>query len=595
MIKSAALAWIAALAAQGEAPAAAPAEPPPPAPVVEAPVSPPATAQEPPPDEAPVATPVRKRRASPAAPSSEPSSSAGLRAAPVDEAQLTKAQALAAQLAALATDDDVAAKRLEEACSASGVDKLAELEPTLKARLRICRGRAAFKAGGARVDAALDLYAEGRKLAEALPADVGKRRIVGEALFRIGEARASRVGGAPSCGRELGLARLAEREGEEQRRRVEDAARAFHEVVKSGGKFWARRAAFRVAVLYDDFYRTHALAAVPMYRSVSLPSPFAVDSFDAATVLGNQLDPRRGSWPIEIAQLYEQVAGAGDIDEPDPDLMRTLAERTRAFGRLEPPAADLARNPWLDDLKPGVVRFTRRFEQRDAEGRWVGVDEPAAEAAARAALARGVEAVDSAYALVALASSGAGVDDADVLSALQSASPRVRLAGLAAAQRAPRSAALEALVRTFVNVPGLPAEGAPFATLQAALFGERERALLALRALAAHDRDCAQRILDDDRLPAAERVWIVAELGDARLVDRLARLANDREPRVAARAVYGVFTAGGKNATASLRPGAEGLVGCVSRELQALAAPGVAAPAAAKKPALDSKASTSVD
>jgi hypothetical protein len=447
--------------------------------------------------------------------------------------------------------------RALEALVGGGVqDALYAAEPTLRPLLKLARARSLLLQG--RLDEALNALGEVRALAEPLPSRA-QRRFTAEVRYRQAEIEELRTKPAVPCG-PLGLKRLAALEGRAARQRMESVANRYRQVVKVGERFWSRRAAFRSAALSDDFYR-RALAPPEGFRGVTLPNPFAVSRVDTKALVG---DVFGGAWPAEISRLYSEVIASIDVREPDPILLGQVRERAAAFARIEVPDGESAVNPWLAEEKHGLIRFNRRFEMKTERG-WTAIEAAEAKAALTTAYARGAGTIEHAYALAASADS-IPAPPADVVSAaIAHADPRVQLAGLYAAEKHPNPETLDALVERAAAASRQPA----FSTLQASLYGTRERALNALRTLANKDRTLAEKLLIDARLPPRERVWIVAELGEARLQYTLQSLSRDRDPVVAATALYALFLAAGKNAAGWMRATEPGVVGCVSKMLAA--------------------------
>jgi len=183
--------------------------------------------------------------------------------------------------------------------------------------------------------------------------------------------------------------------------------------------------------------------------------------------------------------------------------------------------------------------------------------------------------VDNAYALTGLARLAPTKLSADaVLAALDHVDERVVVAGLIAAadvvthdavDGARKAAVLrEAVVAAYAAATD-DDKRAPFATAQRALYGRVERALLALQAIARVDRDGAELLVRDERLPVVERAWLAADLADARFAGAFDQWAWDKDERVAALATWGGHFARRQHTGYLLRPQAEGLVGCVSR------------------------------
>jgi hypothetical protein len=303
---------------------------------------------------------------------------------------------------------------------------------------------------------------------------------------------------------------------------------------------------------------------------VQLPSPFLIDERDGSEILRPLIAPRVATWPREISRAYdvlhEELTRKGD----DPALLAEVNAARDAFRTLEELPREVARNPWLDELGPGLLRRTQRgFEERTADGSWRILEEAEGRARVTAALARGVGTVEGAWALVALSGAPVPAEDALFLEALRSPDERVRVSALIALSNAPRAGLYEALVQHWQQLEVGPEEPL-LPSLQHALFGEKDRTLLALRALADRERDLAGKLADDARLPPRIRAYLLAELGDTRLLDRYQRLVAVPDRTTAAIALYGTYLAAGKRMIWSLRPHDPEPVGCVSRNLKGL-------------------------
>lgn len=468
-----------------------------------------------------------------------------------------------ASLVALLQAEPGDARALDAAAASALPGALHSRDPVLRALQRLARARALLLSG--RFDESLHVLADVRNQADALP-PTEQRRVLGEARFREAEIEEARQRPPAPCD-PLGLERLAVHEGRRAQARMEALTSRYRAVVKVGDLFWARRAAFRLATLSDDFYRV-AAASAGNARGLNLPSPFALSVADTREILGPMFT---GAWRAEISRLYAELLTSVEAREPDAVLLDLARARASAFARLELPAGERLHNPWLSEERPGLVRFNRRHERKTEGGAWAIIPPAAGAAAMAAQLALPLGSVGHAYALSGLADEGRAPPPIEaVRAALEHPEPRVRLAGLHAAERSPSPVLLEVLVRIAENAEGAArgaGAGPAFDTLQATLFGERERAVLALRALAAKDRDAAEKIVTDGRIPVRERAWLVAELGEPRLMPALQSMTRDRDPAVAATAIYALVVAAGRNAAGWLRPWDADVVGCVSRAL----------------------------
>lgn len=471
---------------------------------------------------------------------------------------LAKAQKLASDLRDALLKEPGSARDLEGLALSQPGDAVLNAEPTLKALLKIARARALMLQN--RLDEATTVGNEARGLVDAVTGR-GQKALIGQLRYRQAEIEEAKMkGSVTSCG-PLGLRRLSALEGKQSRARVEQIAARYKHAVNAGERFWSRRAAYRTARAYDELYRK-ALQAPATYRGIGLPAPLSISRVDTATVLSTVLG---GAWPAEISRLYSEVLASIDARDPDPWLLEHVREHSAAFARLTQPEGERAENPWLADEKPGLVRHHRQWQKKQADGSWTPLGDAEGKAAADAALKMPPTSIEHAYALVSLAGVNKPAPADLVIAALKHDDPRVRLAGLLAAERRPGAAMYEPIVAAFNDAKE---KGAPFSTLQGSLFGQRERSLLALRALANEDRSISEKILADDKLPVRERAWVIAELGEARLQYNLPSYIWDKDQQAGATALYALVVAVGPKASGYMRTSDPGLIGCVSKSLQ---------------------------
>ena len=319
-----------------------------------------------------------------------------------DEGKANKLRAdLEAGLLDLSDDKRGLMGRLETLASTSVPEGVVNAEPRLKPLLKLVRARAHLVAG--RYDDADAALKDARAAFDAIQLSLEEpqaRRLLAALRFQAAAVQEGRVRGelfVPGCGGTLGLKRLADDEARHRRELLEGVAARFGPIAQGPDRLWGRRAAFQVAALYDDVAR-HGLVA-PSFRSVALPSPYAVDIGSTGLVL----DPLISGWLGEIRRAYGELMAAVDVREPDAELVERLRDRAAALALVTAPASEPVKNPWAKELHEGVLRVARRPQRRNGAGRFVPTDTKAGIAALAAAVQKGPGTVDQAYALVGLA------------------------------------------------------------------------------------------------------------------------------------------------------------------------------------------------
>jgi hypothetical protein len=480
-----------------------------------------------------------------------------------------------AALLALPADDKATRALRQQLDALNNVvvsDAVYAADPALKALHRLVRVR--LTVVDDRLDDADTALKDARAAADAVSAKLdgapGARlqAAVRFAAAFVAEQRARKALFADECGSALGLATLAANEARQKKKILDDVTARYRPLATGPDKLWGRRAAYQTTALFDDVARLSLRPA--NYRGVALPAPLAVDAVDG----GALLTPFLTGWFAELRRSFAQLSSSIDARSPDAALAEALRVRTAELAALTLPAAEAITPLWRSELREGVVRLATRAERMNAAGRFVPVDARSTVAALQKNLERPLGSVEHAYAMVGLARAAPDkVDTAVLLAALGHSDARVVVSGLLAVEAAvaaskgggERAVAVKEAVVAAYAAADKGARAAPFSTLQGALFGRAERALLALRAIARADRATADALVGDDRLPALERAWFIAELADQRFAQRFDNWGWDKDDRVAALAIYGGVTARGNFAGYLRRPTAPGLVGCVSR------------------------------
>jgi hypothetical protein len=452
--------------------------------------------------------------------------------------------------------DTASSRQLESFCTQWRNPKILEVDPVLEAELKVCAGRGAQ--GQGRVEVAEKRFSDAARLASIHHGDRHGRRIHAEAVYRLAEIAEAHYHAFPLCDAELGLGRIRAHEGAMLGQLLALVEGRFREVIAVGDRFWSRRATYRIGTLYDDFYRRRVLNRNGNYRGIALPSPFAVDQFHTANFLRQLLAPDDAKWPSEIRRLYNTLARDAEKGEPDAELLEELRNRANSFSALPPLPGEEVVNPWLGELKKGVVSYRgRRFVVRQADGSWKKVPDPEGLALVRNGMMAEVGTATHAYAMAAAAESGSAIPPARILEVLAHPDQKVRLVALWAAEQAPDKAYEEPLLARWreltqaATTPSIdPKKEKPplFGSLRESLYGEKERILLALAALVREKRDVALRVTREKTLPPFERAWMVAELGDTHLLPRYQEFFNSREADVAALGIYGAYLTSGTKA-----------------------------------------------
>lgn len=531
-------------------------------------------------DEEPAETSTPRRHSRASEPSVQPQSSAAT-AVKLDKSLTLSKQLLLALHDLDDSDPKALLARVDAAARIWVQDTVAAGDPSLRPVSRLLKAKAAILSGRFdEADGALKDVANALDNVSAL--DARQIRSLREAVRYhravLGEAKARPVLFGEGCGRALGIRRLARDEAADRQQLFESVSARYAEAARGADRFWARRAAFAAAQLYEAVAR-RALAE-PDFRTVSLPGPYAVDSVDTVALL----EPIFVGWFGEIRRVYGEILAAIDARDPDADLAQRVRARAAELARLDfETAPEVLENPWRADLHVGLVRVANRAERRDQTGHFVPVESRVALETMNAAVAG--SGVDAAYALAGLASlSPEMLPAAPILTALSSSEERFVVAGLIAAERVVRGkggaakavALREAVTAAYAaglaaqrsTTPTTTATTKAFSTLKGSLYGRVERGLLALLAIARVDRSAAEIIVADARVPTIEQAWIAADLTDARFATRYDTWAWDKDERLAGLAVWGSVTGRGRrDAGYLLRPNDTGLVGCVSRHL----------------------------
>lgn len=475
-------------------------------------------------------------------------------------------------------------KHLEAVCASAVPRRILSKNPVLDLRLRLCAAKAAALSGNPRLAQAR--YSSARDLTLALPEGSVPRELIAEAHFHLAAYAEGRLRNYEHCGRELGLMQLAKYERLEWFALLDEVTKLYNEVVRVDATAWTLRSLNRVVTLHDEYYRRFLLSPPANYRGVALPSPFSTDVVQSAPILEGELGPNRAAWPREIGVLYEVLLArlARDGTDALAEELGDVAERAEAFAKLSQPPPEQATNPWAKDWKTGLIRRVGvHFERLDDSGAWTEMPREQAREQLESSLGNPAsEGVFAAYALVALAESGSALDEGAVLAALAHPLSQMRLAGVIAAEAAPRAAYYEPLLALWEQENRAPEAAtqppsgndfnktAPFRTLQDALYGMPERILLALRSLVDRERHLALRLAVDKRLPEHEKAWLLAELGDPHLLVSYRKWAKDPDNDVVATGLYGAYLAAGNRMFWLLQLKGAGSAVCVSRHLLGL-------------------------
>jgi hypothetical protein len=537
-------------------PKAAPASPVSPSPVSQAPVS--AAPVKPAAATAPPGTPREVEEKKP------PQTPAAL-AAPA-EPQDERLVKLNRSLQEAEAREPVDPRELEALCTAFVPRKLHEQDPTLDARLKLCSARAAIADGrGAVAD---DRVEAARLAAESLRSHPAGRRFLAETHLLAAERSMTKAAALPKCAARLGLADLRSHEARERSVAIEIAIAHYRRALETDvDAHMTARALSGVADAAHAHWRAIVEEPATTYRGLVLPSPLFVERVDASSALAAFVGTDK-PWPREIDRLYDAALRAAEHANDAALVARVRASQARHQAvRLHdaPVVAPFA-------IPVGAIRSDGRdFYRRSADGETRVASSDVIDELTQLATTAPLEDVRVPFAIAALAEIEHTIPETRVDALLARDDVQSRLAALRVVQKQPKATHYEPVIALFDRVRSKDADAFDrrFSTLERALWGVEEHALLALRAIVARERPLTLKSTFESRIPLDERAWLVAEVGDTRAQYRVQELVSMGDERAGAIALYGVYKTSGSRAIGFVRPYSRGLMGCVSASIQA--------------------------
>jgi hypothetical protein len=460
--------------------------------------------------------------------------------------------------------DPLDARELEQLCMGFVPRKLHELDPTLDVRLKLCGARAAMVDG--RHAAADERILAALAAASAMRTLKAGRRLHAEGLLLKAERALVRAEGVNRCAAQLGLTDLRLHEERERSAAIESAYANYKSAVDSEDAEISVRALLGLADAAHANWKNVVESPARTYRSLSLPSPLFVEGVDATRALTPFIG-KDTPWPREIDRLYRAALRAASHAGNDALVARVNEARTRHLavrvGGEQPLTAPLT-------IPVGAIRTDGRdFYRRDADGDKRVTPSEIKEELERLAASAPLDDARLPFAMAALAELERPVPEARVAALLARDDLPSRLAALRVIEKQPSATHYEPVLAFFDAVRNR--EGSfdtRFSSLERALWGLEERALLAIRAIVARERALALKVTFENRLPLDERAWAVAELGDSRVQYRVQEMLAMGDDRAGAIALYGLYKTAGTRSLGTVRMYSRGLMGCVSGSIQ---------------------------
>lgn len=140
------------------------------------------------------------------------------------------------------------------------------------------------------------------------------------------------------------------------------------------------------------------------------------------------------------------------------------------------------------------------------------------------------------------------IKNVDVISSLNDNNKNIRLSGILKARQKPKAEYKEALIDALYQVSIKQKKRKTFDTLKHAFFGEKEQLLIAIKTLITKNRNLAASVANSAKIPIQERAWLIAELGDLRLIGNYRSFLINKDQIVSARGLYGLYLSVGNKA-----------------------------------------------
>jgi hypothetical protein len=370
-----------------------------------------------------------------------------------------------------------------------------------------------------------------------------------ESAYRIAETAEYQLRSFERIAPRLGFAELVKFEDQELLALLNRALIAYFAVFQARDVNWSHRAAYRVAVLVEDFYAEQILKNQPSFRGTILPSPFELGLGLGAPppLYQNDLVQLRGELELLYSALDTRIKKSGI----DVELIKELKAKFQQTPNKSLSDENFV-HPWAKDFKPGLLRCTGddSFELQQG-GWWKPLKEKEFEKSLAFSLKQRLGNAAHNYALVASACTGRAITPQRISAAIHHPRSQTRLAGLVAAELKPQSEFLPALLSHWQHLEKTgQTNRVLFGSLEKALFGEPERTLLAIKANIKADTASLQK-LHQSTLPDAEKAWLLGTVASAS--SQSSALLQSNDALAAARALYAQYKGKSKGTLAILQ------------------------------------------
>lgn len=307
---------------------------------------------------------------------------------------------------------------------------------------------------------------------------------------------------------------------------VEDA---YADVLSFRHRIWSERALFRFVSLLEQTLLHIRNQKNPFYLNYHGLNPFALptDSVVAPCCQGFSLVSEMVG--IAMLKLQSRLQHFGY----DPELLFEIAHwNHQTLFELYAFAP-----PWKHQLQAGLIRYTERgFFQLSAQ-QWLPIEQTSAKAQAKRFLTKPPKPIHFAYAIASLALAHHPIPRATLDKALQHQEMIVRLSAYEAIRIQKEGTYLNQLIALLKQRMQTPKSTPLFASMNEALYGERERILFAIRALLENPSQ-SSLFWELDWIPVEIRAFFLASLKKRALMPIYQEMAKSKLPAVAMQGRY---------------------------------------------------------